>query len=312
METIFIPAMDAFISIDTKLPYIVYINNTTNIIFFNCKSNQIISTIKEAHGFILIINIRHYLYDKNDIILSASFDSNIKLWKIKTLECFLEINKSNDNKLISAFLFQDKKQYFIAAANQIRNINVFDMNGKKNKEFPKSEHYGIYFDSYYNQNSSKNYFLYCGTGFLKSYDYNKGKLFNNYVNNNDKNKNSYEYSYYHFVVYDNGIKVRLIAAFSKGIIRIFNFISAELLSEIGIERNFSFLSLCLWNNNYLFIVSEKCSMKLMDIEKEKIIKTFPKEAENGIFAKIFHHPSYGKCILSQHKDETIKLWVKNN
>ena len=106
------------------------------------------------------------------------------------------------------------------------------------------------------------------------------------------------------------IKVRLIVAFRKGIIRIFNFNSAELLSEIEIVKNFS--SLCLWNNNYLFIENEKYSMILMDIEKEKIIKTFPKEAENGIFVKIFHHPFYGKCILSQHKDETIKLWVKDN
>ena len=58
--------------------------------------------------------------------------------------------------------------------------------------------------------------------------------------------------------------------FLELILRIFNFNSAELLSEIGIEKNFSYL--CLWSNNYLFVAN-------------------------------------GKCILSQHKDETIKLWV---
>ena len=150
---------------------------------------------------------------------------------------------------------------------------------------------------------------YCGVEFLESYDYNKGKLYNKYVNNMKKN-----YTYNHFVIHDNGIKTRIIAAliegFTKGIIRIFNFNSAELLSEIGIENYFS--TLCLWNNNYLFIANEKCSIKLMDIEKEKIIKTFPKESESAIFIKMFQHPIYGKCILSQHKDETIKLWVKDN
>jgi len=167
IETIFVPAMDAFNSINTKLPYIVYINNTTNIIFYNCMSNEITSTIKENHWLIQIINIRQYLYDKKDIILSASFDSSIKLWKIRTLECFLEIKKTNVNKLISACLFQDKKQYFIATVNQIRNLRVFDMNGKKIKEFPKSELYGQYFENYYDKKSLKNYFLYCGTGWLK-------------------------------------------------------------------------------------------------------------------------------------------------
>ena len=305
IETIYLSTMDAFNSIDTKLPYIVYIYYSTDIIFFNCMSNVITSTIKEAHGFIQIVNIRHYLYDNKDIILSASSDSSIKLWKIRTLECFLEIKAPIENKLISACLFKDKNQYFIAVVHQIRNLRVFDMNGKKIKEFLKSERYGNFFENYFDKKSSKNYFLYCGIGFLESYDYHKGKLFNKYVKDKEDN-----HPYYHFVVYDNGVKARLIAAFSKGIIRIFNFNSAELLSEIGVEQKFS--SLCLWNNNYLFVVNEKCSMKLIDLEKEKIIKTFPKEAENGIFAKMFHHPIYGKCILSQHKDETIKLWVKNN
>ena len=294
--------MDAFNSIDTKLPYIVYINYQTDIIFYNCRSNEITSTIKEAHEFNRIINIRHYLYDKKDIILSASSTSSIKLWKVRTLECFIEIKEPNENILISACLFEDKKQYLIAMAHDIRNLKVFDMNGKKIKEFPKSERYGKFFGSYFDKKTSKNYLLYCGIGFLESYDYNKGKLFNKYGPNTENN-----YSYDHFVIYDNGIKTRLIAAYSKGMIRIFNFNSAELLSEIGIEKNFS--TLCLWNNNYLFIANEKCSIKLMDIEKEKIIKTFPKESENVIFIKMFQHPFYGKCILSQHKDETIKLWV---
>ena len=53
----------------------------------------------------------------------------------------------------------DKKQYFIAAVNKIRNIRVFDMNGKNIKEFQKSERYGNYFESYLDKKTSKNYFL---------------------------------------------------------------------------------------------------------------------------------------------------------
>ena len=78
------------------------------------------------------------------------------------------------------------------------------------------------------------------------------------------------YTYYHFVIHDNGIKVKLIASLSsfiKGKIRIFNFNSAELLSEIGIEKNFS--SLCLWNNNYLFVENESYPLKLLDLAKGK-------------------------------------------
>ena len=314
IEKNFVYTMDAFISIDTKIPFIVYIKDKINIIFYSCISNEITSIIKEDHVLIKIINIRHYLYDKKDIILSASFDSNIKLWKTRTLECFLEIENANLNTLIiSACLFFDKKQYFIAEVNMYCNIRVFDMNKKMIKEFPKSKRNGQFFESYFSKSTSNNYFLYCGVGFLESYDYNKGILFNNYDKNAKNNKNTY----YHFVIYDNGIKVKLIAACNKGLvketIRIFNFNSAELLSEIENDENdwvkFSFL--CLWNNNYLFFVNGKCPLKVIDLEKEKIIKTFPKEAENAIFIKMFHHPIYGKCILSQHKDKTIKLWIKD-
>ena len=176
----------------------------------------------------------------------------------------------------------DKKQYFIANVNQYCNIRVFDMNKKMIKEFPKSGRYGHYFESYFSKSNSKNYILYCGGGFLESYDYNKGKIFNNYDKNTKNNKDIN----YHFVIYDNGIKVKLIAACNKGhvkgTIRIFNFNSAELLSEIETDTNVwaNFSSLCLWNNNYLFVANEKCSLKVIDLEKEKIIKTLPKESKN--------------------------------
>jgi len=88
-------------------------------------NNEITCSIKEAHGLAQIINIHHYSYDKKDIILSASSDSNIKLWKFRTLECFLEIKKNNDKNLISACLFKDKNQYFIATAHQIKKFNHF-------------------------------------------------------------------------------------------------------------------------------------------------------------------------------------------
>ena len=66
-------------------------------------------------------------------------------------------------------------------------------------------------DIYFDKHSSKNYILYCGIGFLKSYDYYKGKLFKDYVKSKENNANN---TYYHFVIYDNGIKVKLITTYS--------------------------------------------------------------------------------------------------
>ena len=289
-------------------------------------NNKITSTIKEAHGFTQIIHIRHYLYDKKDIILSVSSES-IRLWKFKTLECFAEIKKNNYNNLIFACLFKDKSQYFIAAAHQLRNLSIFGMDGKQIKEIQKSVHIpeditkeeynnyvnGLHFmDTYFDKQSSKNYILCCGVGFLKSYDVHQGKLFKNYIKANYGNNTNN--AYYHFVIYNNGIIVKLITAYSNGKIRIFNFNSSELLSEIKIDNNSNifFSSLCLWNNNNLIAANENCSLKLIDIEKEKVIKTFPKETINAIFLNMFHHPLYGKCLLSQHKDKTIKLWAQDN
>ena len=154
---------------------------------------------------------------------------------------------------------------------KLRNLIIFDIERKHIKEFQKSvnipkditrkeyDNYvnGVYFiDIYFDRQSSKNYILYCGIGFLKSYGIDKGKLYKNYVKGNyGNNANN---AYYHFVIWDNGIIVKLITAYSYGTIRIFNFHSAELLSEIKTDSNskISFSSLCLWDNNYLFVTNE--------------------------------------------------------
>jgi len=83
------------------------------------------------------------------------------------------------------------------------------------------------------------------------------------------------------------------------------FHSGKLLKLIIVKE--ALFSMCIWNNEYLFLDCEN-NIKLLDLNNGKIIKAF-----NGHKDKIktiikFVHPKYGECLLTQGQyQESIKL-----
>jgi len=86
-----------FTSINEIL-YLIYSNNKKSIILYNLLNNQKISEIKNAHKD-FILSFRHYLDRINNIDLImfiSSNDNNIRLWKISSLECILNLTNINN------------------------------------------------------------------------------------------------------------------------------------------------------------------------------------------------------------------------
>ena len=86
-----------FTSINEIL-YLIYSNNKKSIILYNLLNNQKISEIKNAHKD-FILSFRHYLDRINNIDLImfiSSNDNNIRLWKITSLECILNLTNINN------------------------------------------------------------------------------------------------------------------------------------------------------------------------------------------------------------------------
>jgi len=80
-----------FNSIDNIL-YLIYGTINKSIIACNLLENKKVIEIKNAHKE-LITNFRYYLDKKNkrDLVISLSYDNNIKLWNINNWECLSDI-----------------------------------------------------------------------------------------------------------------------------------------------------------------------------------------------------------------------------
>ena len=295
--------MVIFKSINNIL-YFIYTNKNKSIISYNLIDNKKINEIKNAHNS-TIINFRHYLDKdkKQDLVFSASLNRNLKLWRINNWECLLNIELIYETgDLCSACFLIIKNEYYFLTSNGdgFEPIKVFNNNGIKIKEINNSQDKTNFIDIYYENHSSKIYILTANEGFVKSYDYNNGKVYHIY-NDNDKKD--------HFclrILIENKL-IKLIEPSYDGNIRIWNFHTGELLNKIYIS-NKNLYGICLWNNDYLFVGCYDNTIKIVDIQKSKVIDNITGHYNSILVLTKVNIPKYGECLLSQDNIAITKLW----
>ena len=305
----------AFESFD-KIIYLIYTNRNLSIVFYNLNNFQKINEIKKAHNSD-ITSFRHYVdnMNKRDLIISLSYnDSNIRLWNIKNCECLLNIkNIYKNGGLISACIFNNKNQTnIVSSSNSI--IYAFDLNGDLTKEIScYSQNKIFYIDNYYDKKSYKNYIIVCTYFMIKSYDYNKNKLYQEYHNKKSSNNN--------FIINDNEKITKLIVPCSDSIIRIWDFHSAKLLKNIKIPKNYDecLERFCLWNNDYILAAYEylctdkERELKLINLNTGNIFQKFEGYTEGILTLKKINLPNVGECLITQGRgDVQIKLYKFKN
>ena len=293
--------------------YLIYSTKKKSIISYNLKNNSIISEIKNAHNE-QISNFRYYLdiINKRDLIISiSSCDNNIKLWNFYNWECLLNIKNVNKNGYLnSACIFRNIQYNFIIASNftwfdNSESIKIFDLKGNKIKEINDSKNNTVFIDVYYDNKLSKNYIITGNIGHIKSYDYNKNKLYYKYSESNKDNK-----IHYSVIIHESEQLVKLIESSGDGNIRIWNFHSGNLLKKINVSDYYRLYGLCLWNNEYLFVGCEDKKIRIIEINKGIIIKNLIGHNNSILTIKKIIHPLYGESLISQaYESDKIKLWI---
>ena len=303
-------SFNAFNSINNET-YLVYSKENKSIICYDLDKKQIVKEIKDAHKK-YITNFRHHfeLGNKRDLIMSISNeDNNLKVWDVTdNWKCFININKVNENgRLYSSCFLNNNNNTYIITSNlnygKSDNIKIFDFNSNKIKEIDNSNYDTFFIDTYYDNILNKNYILTGNIGCVKSYDYNMNEIFHTYSTNNG----SYHIS---VIIKSNEEKKKLIESCNDGHIRIWDFHLGEMLNKIKVSDEYLF-GICLINNNHLCIGCEDKIIKIINLDKKKVAKTFNDNNGNYIIniQKIIH-PKYGICLLSQgFKKDKIKLWA---
>lgn len=294
-----------FKSIDDIL-YLVYTNINNSLILFNLNRNALVNEIKKAHNE-YITNIKHYLdtINNRDLILAVSFKENrLSIWDLIKNEriCNLKpINKSNS--LVSACLLEDKNMNYIITPGtpsdyiKILTIKVEKVGTIKNNSNENTN----FIESYYDNKLYKNFIITASEGHVKSYDFNERKIYYKYDDKSGSDHNSLIIN-----KYDN--VVRLIESCWDGNIRVWNFHTGKLLKKVRINCE-NINSICLWNNDYLFAGCSDKKIKLVDLNKAKIIKELEGHKNNVVTVRKINHPQYGECLISQGaNNDPILLW----
>ena len=306
----------AFKSVD-DIHYLIYINRSNDIVSYDLIYDKIINVIKNLNEY-LIHGIYHYFdnIEKNDIILTlASSNSSIKLWKVQNWECFLNLKRIYPVGYIysACFLNYNNNNYFVtshfSALGKPGKIKIFDFKGNKICDINDSNYMSSFVYTYYDNNLSQYYIIGSFDNFIQSYKYNQNIIYHKYRDNEYLNSISFGC----FIIDDFEGIIKLIAG-SSSKIKIWNYHSGELLKKI--ECRFSIKSLCIWNNIYLFIGGQNYTIKLIDLDNEKVIKEL-KSNKYDFFSSILYiqkivHPHYGECFLTQGNEEGLKLWVNKD
>ena len=317
--------------------YLIYsdINNCA-MISYNINDNKKMNSIKNAHHY-YITEFRHHQDNSNkrDLIISLSaWICDIRVWDVNNFDCLFNIeepdeidNKPNDTFLYSScFLCENSNIYIVFGKQNIvydeneRPIKVFNLSGKLIKDMNESGEGTNYIDNYYDEKSSKHFIIskykMNDDDYIKSFDFKENKLFHKYrENNNNYDDNSdFENSDYtdDIIINDKGKIVELFDFSYDNYIRIWNFHSGELLRKININIHSNIYSFFLWNKKYLIMGCNDCTIKILDIEKETIIKELLVHLDVVKTIRKLIHPKYGECLLTQGKtEENIKLWITN-
>ena len=304
--------------IDFRL-YLVYTNENRSIISFDIIDERKICEIKKAHNS-NITSIRYYL-DKRlnrDLILTlSSGDNNIKIWCFNYIGCIANIRNAceigecksccllNDNNQIyvvtSAFIWADERAYE-------GSIKILSFNEEIYKKMNDASYSTSVIDVYYDNNISKTFIIAGSKGFIQSYDYKNNQKYHIYKYDDKRYR-------YNIIINNNGEMTQLIETSDFGLIRIWNFHSGQLLTKIKLYEREEFLSsICLWDNNNLLIGCRNGKIKIININKKKLIKEFDACKNIVINIKKINHSKYGECLISQgERKEPIKIWgIDNN
>ena len=292
--------------------YLIYSNKYKSIISYNLINNKKINEVKCAHES-YITNIRYFLdkKEKKDLIMSISGENNnIKLWNIKNFECLSNIKNINKGGYLHSacflYLYYENQNFILTSnCNWIFNselIKLYDLNGNKMKEIEDSNDRTFFIDTYYDNKLCKNYIITGNYSFVKSYDIAKIEIYHKYYDDveNKKSHNS-------VIINDKEDFVKLIESCDDGNIRIWNFHTGLLINKIYICNN-KLCGICSWNDVYLFVGCKDKKIRILDLNKGKVIKELIEQNHVLTIKKIIH-PLYGKCLISQgwHRCQ-IKLW----
>ena len=216
-----------FKSIDDIL-YLIYHINYNETVIYNLSTNQIMSRIDIEDGG---KDFRHIFddYNKRDLLL-VIMKINIYIFNIRNMKCINKFKIELNRRRIGSFI-KDNNHINVVVFNNTNNlIDIFNLNGKKEKSLIKEGKGDIIdFEVYYDKNFKKSYIIITGIfviynrkDYVISFDNDKNQIYRKYNTDDEVNN---------IVISDIHDKIKMICSIYNYIL-IFDFHSSNMIKKI--------------------------------------------------------------------------------
>ena len=282
-----------------------------SIIFYDIVQDKQLNIIKNSQKDICKLQYCLDIKNKRDLILSQSCYNNVQIWDANNYKCILNLKEMElDYVSVSQVCFmnyQNNIYIILSSSFSDPKYKVFDLSGNVIKEINFDSR--IFYLLTYNEDElSKVYLLISISNIVKSYNYDKDKIYHCYLNISNN-------CIYNLMVVNNDRiwePTRLFGNYGNYII-IWNFHTGEMLKNVNFNVNIN--NVCLWNNQFLIAITENLHsnndiISLLDVNTGKIKKDLI-SLENCKYVMIskINHPEYGEGLITLTQDHKIKLFL---
>jgi WD40 repeat protein len=280
--------------------------------FFICAydlQKEVITHEFLAHDNMMLAT-RHF-YDclgDRDIIISSSYDRNVKLWDASAnYQNILTIASAHDTDNIYSVMIINVNccNYVVSSCwDSSDSTKVWDFTtGEYIKSLGKDQSY--YLGYYYDMKKRKHYVINGNEYDVKSYDFVTGLEYKRYTPGSNWHMSA-------LVRESDDVTEIVCCVGNYGYIYIYNFHTVELIKKCDTYGGYELRGISLWNWDFLAMTGSDGKIKLLDMVDNKRICEL--EGHSGVAAcvKKFEHHLYGESLVSFSNEGKIKLWVNKN
>ena len=218
-----------------------------------------------------------------------------------------EINTNNNENNMGLEVEPEHNDNSNISNNNENHDNNEDIQSEEENLYEVKIDHIYYIDSYYDKKLNTTYIISCCNKFVKSFNYNTNTLYHVYIDKEVKKD-----IHGNDIVDDsNDNLVKLFETCNDGYVRIWDFHFGDLLNKIKICDD-GIKSICIWDENTIFVGCDDATIKMVDINKNEILHVLYGHRQRVCCLKIVEHEKYGKCFISKGwGGDFIKLWKKN-
>ena len=286
------------------LAYIDHNSKNKSIVFYDINNDKEIKEINNAHEK-SINSIKYYDYNLYDIILTSSYNDEIKIWNYDESLNILRINNifNESNGVYSSALLFDNNSFYIFCVGEYDYIKIYNSSGNLYKNIGDNNERRRYIEII--EINENKYIISGSNKGLTVFNY---PSFSNYYNFRENNDSNY-HNYAKIIKLKNNYN--LIDAGNFNQIKIWDFFNKNLIKCIKSNSNEGLGGFIVINNIYLIVASRDKEIKVFDINNGIIIKILNKHTSYIYGIKGIKDKNNNQYFISYGFDQNIYLWSLN-